>query len=183
VFREDSDDGVGARAQLVLAAAAVVAVALAPVVLAYLQLGYHGDVAASTEYDDPAADAERFLERAVHEASTGIPGEYRWSQRAHAVQAVRDRLAPRLATLAGSQVAEGTAYELDYNRTAASEWRADDCPGGRGRAFGPCETRRGVVVQERDGETHVLAVAFDVTVTTERGRTRLTLLVPAVERG
>lgn len=179
--REGSTGGIAGRAQLVLAAAAVIAVTLAPVVLAYLQLGYHDDVAASAEYDDPAANAERFLERAVHEASVGIPRAHPWPQRARAVQAVRDRLAPRLETLAGSRVAEGTAYEVDYNRTAARRWGANNCPGGRGREFGPCEARRGVVVQERAGETHVLAVAFDVRITTERGTRRLTLVVGAVE--
>lgn len=170
------------RAQVVLAAAVVIALALAPVVLAYLQLGYHGDVAASAEYDDYEANGKRFLERAVHEASEGIPRTYPWSARRAAVGVVRDRLDPRLETLAGSQVQEGTGYLVDYNGTAADRWATEACPGGRGRAFGPCEARRGVVVQERAGETHVLAVAFDVTVTTERGRTDLTLVVRAIER-
>lgn len=173
----------GKRGQLVLAAAAVVALAMAPVVLAYLQLGYHEDITASAGYDDPAADATLFLERAVHEAGEGIPREYRWSERRDGVRTVRDRLAPGLATLAGSRVAEGTAYEVDYNRSAADRWAASNCPGGRGRAFGDCEADRGVVVQERAGETHVLAVAFDATVTTESGRTELTLVVRAIERG
>lgn len=170
----------GERSQLVLAAAAVIALALAPVVLAYLQLGYHEDVAASAGYDDDAANAARFLERGVHEASDGVPGEYGWDEREAAVRAVRERLAPRLQTLSASQVDEGVAYSVRYNQTAASLWSADNCPGGRGRDFGTCSADRGVVVQERAGETHVVAVAFDATVTTERGRTRLTLLVRAI---
>lgn len=170
------------RGQLVLAAAAVIALAIAPVVLAYLQLGYHDDVVASSEYDDPAVNAKLFLERAVHEASEGIPGEFPWSDRRAGVALVRERLAPRLAILAGSRVAEGTAYEVAYNGAAAERWAGPNCPGGRGRAFGPCEAHRGVVVQERAGETHVLAVAFDATVTTERGRTELTLVVRTIER-
>lgn len=170
------------RGQLVLAAAAVIALAIAPVVLAYLQLGYHDDVVASSEYDDPAANAKLFLERAVHEESEGIPGEFRWSNRRAGISLVRERLARRLAVLAGSRVAEGTAYEVAYNETAAKRWVVANCPGGRGRVFGPCEAHRGVVVQERAGETHVLAVAFDTTVTTERGRTGLTLVVRAIER-
>ena len=60
------------RAQLVLAAAALIALALVPVAVAYLQLGSHPDVAASTDYDGHGANAERFLERAVHEA--GVVG-------------------------------------------------------------------------------------------------------------
>jgi len=34
-----------------------------------------------------------------------------------------------------------------------------------------------VVVQNRDGETHVLAVAFDVRVTTERGWYETTITI------
>lgn len=168
------------RGQLVLATAAVIAVALAPVVLAYLQLGYHGDVQASAEYDDPAVNAERFLGRATHEASVGIPRVYPWQARRGAVRAVRARLDGPIAVLAGSRVAEGTAYEVDYNETAARRWAGDNCPGGRGRSFGDCEAIRGVVVQDRVGETHVLVVAFDVTVTTERGHSDLTFLVRAI---
>ncbi|MFB9804751.1 hypothetical protein ACFFQF_04570 [Haladaptatus pallidirubidus] len=51
------------RAQLVLAAAAIVAVALAPVVFAYLQLGYSDDVTASNDYDAPVENAEGVLSR------------------------------------------------------------------------------------------------------------------------
>ena len=72
-------------------------------------------------------------------------------------------------------------YRVTYNASAASDWAATNCPGGPGRQFGPCEVDRGVVVQERAGRTHVLAVALDVTVTTERGTYAVTLVVPAVE--
>ena len=57
--------------------------------------------------------------------------------------------------------------------------QAANCPGGPNRDFGPCEATDGVVVQERAGETVVLAVAFDVRVTTERGWSRSTLVVRA----
>jgi hypothetical protein len=39
-----------------------------------------------------------------------------------------------------------------------------------------------VVVQERAGETHVLAVAFDVRVTTERESMALTLVVESIDQ-
>jgi hypothetical protein len=39
----------------------------------------------------------------------------------------------------------------------------------------------GVVVQERAGETTVLAVAYDVTVTSEDGRREFTFVVPVVD--
>jgi hypothetical protein len=165
------------RAQLVLATAAVVAVALAPVVLAYLQLGAHPDVRPAGA--DPAADAERFLERATHEAGTAATG-YDWAERGAAADAVREALAPRLETLETARVERGTVYTVEYAPEAASAWAASECPGGEGRQFGPCRTDGGVVVQERAGGTTVLAVAYDVRVTTDRGDRSLTLVVPVV---
>ena len=53
------------RAQLVLAVAAVIAAALAPALLAYLQLGYHADVDATGDFEDPAANARTVLDRAT----------------------------------------------------------------------------------------------------------------------
>ena len=157
------------RAQLVLAAAAVVAVALVPAVLAYQQLGYHPDVAASAEYDAPLANAERVLQRAVHEAGANVTGRYDWSERERAVRATDDRLEAPLDALETSRVAAGTAYEVRDNESAARSWARANCPSGPGRRFGACRASDGVVVQERAGETTVLAVAFDVRATTERG--------------
>jgi hypothetical protein len=167
------------RAQLVLAAAAVVAVALAPVVVAYLQLGYHADVTASEEYDAPDRNAERILDRAVHDATADVPGEYAWDDRELAVAAVWSRLEPRLDALRSSRVESGTVYQVEYNQSAAESWRRANCPSGPNRQFGSCEARQGVVVQERAGETHVLAVAFDVRVTTEDAEMHLTMVVRA----
>lgn len=170
------------RGQLVLVAATVLAVALAPVVLAYLQLGYHADVTASGDYADPAANADRYLERAVHEVAADVQAEHDWRARADAVRTVRDRLDPKRDRLSESRVESGTVYRTRYNDSAARAWASDRCPRGPNRQFGDCDTRRGVVVQERAGRTHVLAVALDVTVTTERGRTELTLVVDAAGR-
>jgi len=165
------------RGQLVLAAAAVLAVALVPVAFAYLQLGYHDDVAASADYDAPAADAERVLERAVHDAVRDVPETYDWRERADAVETVRSRLDPDLEALATARVESGTSYRVAYNETAAEAWAEESCPDGPDRQFGSCKARRGIVVQERAGETHVLVVALEVTVTTERGSRRLTFVV------
>lgn len=170
----------GERAQLVLAAAAMVAVALAPVVMAYLQLGYHADVTASEGYDAPGRNAERVLSRAVHDAASGAAGEFAWDERAAAVAAVRADLKPRVDALRSSRVESGTAYQVGYDQSAAEAWADANCPGGPDRQFGDCEARRGVVVQERAGETHVLAVAFDVRVTTRRESMALTLVVESV---
>jgi len=152
----------------------VLAIALVPVLFAYLQLGYHGDVTASTEYDAPTRNAERFLERAVHESSRNISGNYTWADRQDAVETVRRRLDERVATLATANIESGTAVRTTYNQSAAETWADRHCPDGPERQFGACTARRGVVVQDRLGETHVLAVALDVTVTTERRTEQLT---------
>lgn len=168
------------RAQLVLLAAAVVAVALVPVVFAYLQLGAHPDVEASGESDGPTADAVRVIDRAVHEAGTSVAGTYPWRQRDAAVSTTRLRLDPRLDRLEADAVAAGIVHRTSYNRTAARRWAAANCPRGPDRQFGACEARQGIVVQERTGDTHVLAVALDLTTTTDRGTTDLTLVVRTV---
>jgi len=140
-------------------------------------------VAASGDYDDPIANADGYLGRAVHEAAAGVQSEYDWRARADAVETVRNRLDPNRTRLAEARIAAGTAYRSRYNDSAARVWANANCPDGADRQFGPCEARRGVVVQERAGETHVLAVALDVTVTTGRGTTEMTLVVPSVETG
>ncbi len=168
-----------ARGQFVLVAAALLAVALAPVVLAYLQLGYHPDVAAA-DGGRPGADALRALETAVHEAGTGAPPNHTWSERTAAVDGVRSRLSGRLATIESARVESGVARRIGYNATAAAAWAARNCPGGPGRAFGDCEVDRSVVVQERAGRTHVLAVGLDLRVVTADRRANLTTVVRTV---
>jgi hypothetical protein len=150
-------------------------------VVAYLQLGFHADVTASAEYDAPDRNAERVLSRAVHDAASHVSGDLAWDERETAVTSVRSALEPRLKSLRSSRVESGTVYQIGYNQTAAEKWRQTNCPGGPDRQFGDCEAQQGVVVQERAGETHVLAVAFDVRVTTERGETELTLTVKSVK--
>lgn len=168
------------RGQMVLVAAIFIAVALVPIVFAYLQLGYDGDIESSGESTDPIANAKRLLGRAVHEAGANISTDYGWSRRGVAVIEVRDHLRPHIAVLERSRIVEGV-YHVSYNDSAARAWAITNCPHGPGRAFGPCETDRGVVVQERIGETHVLAVALDITVTTERSQIEATVLVMVVE--
>jgi len=167
----------GRRGQFVLLAAAALLVALVPMSLAYLQLGYHGDVGAAAVDENPVQNAERLLDRAVHDAVMGIPEDHTWSNRTGAVTAVRGRLAADLATLNRSRVEEGVVYTVTYNSSRAVAWEADNCPSGPDRQFGSCAVDRGIVVQERAGRTHVLAVALDVRVTTAEGRWRGTLVV------
>lgn len=155
------------RGQLVLLAAAALAVALVPMALAHLQLGYHDDVQSATVDSRPVDDAERTLHRALDGAARGIPQQYPWTDRHSAVTAVRDQLRPTLATLNTSRLGSGTVYGISYNDSRAQSWMQANCPSGPDRQFGSCRTDRGVVVQERASETHVLAVAVDIRVTTD----------------
>jgi hypothetical protein len=164
------------RGQLVLLAAVALAVALVPLVVAYLQLGYQEDITAPT---DPVSmgQAETTLDRAVHDASSGVPANYSWDDRSQAVGAVRSRLASTIAAITTVGLDRQTAYEVTYNGTRAASWASNNCPGGPDRAFGPCVADRGVVVQERGGRTHVLAAAFDLDVTAPSGEYRLSTTV------
>lgn len=175
--RADRPDG---RAQAVLLAAAVVALALAPVLMAYLQLGYAADVAASEGYTAPTRDAERSLALAVHDASENATGEHRWARRADAARSVRSSLGPRIEGLEAARVEAGTAYRISYNASAARAYATEACPSGPARQFGPCVADGGVVLQGRAGESHVLAVAFDLHVVGERRTVSETVVVHPV---
>jgi hypothetical protein len=169
---------VNRRGQVVLVAAVVVALALVPVLMAYLQLGYHGDVDATERYTHPTHNAERVLERGVHDVGGRVTGNHSWGRRGRAVEAVREGLDPRLETLRAARVERGTVYRVAFNGSAAvAAFAGDRCPGGPDRQFGPCHAHDGVVVQERAGETHVVAVAFDVTVVGERRTVEETIVV------
>lgn len=168
------------RGQLVLATAAVVAVALAPVVIAYLQLGYHADVRASEDFTNPTEHAQRVLDRAVHQSEVEVRERFDWDEREDAVEEFREEMEPRLDELEASRVERGTAYQVAYDESVADEWSEEECPGGDGREFEECEAIGGVVVQDRVGETHVVAVGFELRVTTERGWIRETVVVEVV---
>jgi len=167
---------VSRRGQLVLLTAAVVAAALAPALLAYLQLGYHADAAASRDFESPTEDAVTALDRAVFEASASVAGEYAWAEREAVADRVRAVLAPRIDRLEASRVVGGTAISVSYNESAAARAVVRDCPGGDGRAFGNCRTDGGVVLQERAGESALVAVAFDVRVVRPHGETSVTVV-------
>lgn len=154
------------RGQLVLVAAAVIALALVPMAFAYLQLGYHGDVGADVEPQTELGDAERSLERAVEHASGEIDGEYDWAQRAAAVEAFSDALENDVDTIERLGHAEGVVIEIVTAAEPAATWREGNCPSGPMRSFGACERIDSVVVQERAGETAVLAAGFELRLAT-----------------
>lgn len=167
------------RGQLVLIASVVIAIAIVPMAFAYLQLGYEADVEQSVDGTDPEGDAHRVLVRAVHNASSGLPEQYAWSNRSDAVDAVRATMEPRIETVETGVIHRGIAREVVYNRTQAATWASANCPGGPGRQFGPCEVDRGVVVQERANRTHVLRVAVDLETTAERRESSVTWVIDA----
>lgn len=158
------------RGQLVLIAALALVVALVPLVFAYLQLGYHGDVRSAQSVD--TAQVERTLDRSLHDAVSRTDGQYSWSRRGEAVAAVRTDLDDTVADVERSALSDGVVYDVSYNQTRAARWASRQCPAGPARQFGPCEAVQGVVVQERLGRTHVLAVAVDVRATAETTETR-----------
>lgn len=170
-------DGAGARGQFVLLAGVVVALALVAMLTVYLQLDYRADV--DDTVDQPTRDGIEYLDRATATASRDLRGEYAWSERDAAVTELRDRLESRLRALAASRVESGTMYGATFNRSVARGRARTVCPEGPAREFGDCESDRGVVVQERAGQTHVLAVGYDLNVTTSKRETSLTIVVNA----
>lgn len=157
------------RGQLVLVAAAALAIALVPMALAHVQLGYDEDVESAAVDTSRLAEAERLLHRALADASTNVPAQHAWSNRDDAVTAVRDRLRPTLTSLNTSRLRRGTVISVTYAQPRAETWATSQCPRGSNRQFGSCVADRGLVVQERLGRTHVLAAAVEVRVTTPRG--------------
>lgn len=169
------------RGQLVLVAAAMLALALIPLGFAYLQLGYHADVQAAGAEESPGSETLRLLERAVHDASAEAVGQP-WAGRAGAAAQLNHSLADDADGIEAAQVERGIAAEIQQNASEAAEWSAANCPDGSGRQFGECETRGGLVLQDRAGETHLVAVAFDVHVVSERGEADLTVVIRSVGR-
>ncbi|GGM68779.1 hypothetical protein J2752_002034 [Halarchaeum rubridurum] len=169
--------GRGERGQLVLVAAVVIALAFVPALAAVLQFGYAGDADAMAARDGTATATVAALDPAVDTARPGLAANYTWTERTAAVAAYRNALDANVARVENASVGGGRVVLAATNASAATRWAAESCPSGRGRVFGPCEAVDGVVVQERANETHVVAVAFDVTVVGEGSETHLTVAV------
>jgi hypothetical protein len=152
------------RGQAVLLAALVLVVALLPIIAAYLQLGYTGEAPVGIA-SDTEAETERLLERTVQEETSDIPADYRWSERRDAAERVRERLEPAAEALEQSRLDNGVTQQLRYNDSRADDWMSDNCPSGPDRQFGSCDAIDGIVVQQRGGRTHILAIAIDLLTT------------------
>ncbi|WP_248517856.1 DUF7261 family protein [Salinarchaeum laminariae] len=155
------------RGQLVLVAAGVIAMGLLPVVIAYMQLGYAGMAASTPSATTPTDDARWAVERAAFSASTDLQGSRPWSARAAVASDAAARFDARVASIETGSVERGTVHEIERNGSAAAAWASASCPDGPGREFGPCEAIDGVVVQERGGDTHVVAIAVDLRTVVE----------------
>ena len=157
------------RGQLVLLTAALAALALLPLVVAYLQLGAHPDVGARAEPGHETDRVVRALERAAGNASRAVSGTDPWADRAATLAAFDRTLRPDRREIETARLDRGVSVRVRRNTTAAESWPG--CPSGPNRQFGDCVVRDGVVVQERAGETYVVAVAFEVRVIDPSGET------------
>lgn len=164
------------RGQLVLVAAAVIAIGLAPILFAYLQLGYHPDVD-DREPEITGEKALTFLDRSVHEATTETAGDYEWRDRSERARTVRERIGEDIETLRRTRIDEGVAYDVSFNQTVAGAWADENCLRNSGKQFGECEADGGVVMQERAGEAALLAVGFDIEAVGQNGESRSTVVI------
>jgi len=154
---------------MVLLAAALAALALLPVVIAYLQLGAHPDVGARAEPGHETDRIVRALERAADNASRAVSGTEPWADRTATLAAFDRTLRSDRREIETARLDRGVSVRVRRNTTAAESWT--DCPSGPTRQFGDCVVRDGVVLQERAGETYVVAVAFEVRVVDPSGET------------
>lgn len=169
------------RGQLVLVAALALALVLVSLGVAYLQLGYHEDVRPPDQ--EPAAQLEAVLERSLDDTAAEVPDRYGWDDRTEAVQALRDELNETSDQLETSRLEAGHVYRITLNETRTDHWTSANCPRGPDRQFGTCEAVDGVAVQERTDRTHVLAAAFDLSMTTPDGEISVTVVIePRVEQ-
>jgi hypothetical protein len=164
------------RGQLVLLAAAVAVAALVPMALAYLTLGVHPDVAATTEHDRPGEETLHALDRATVNALTAV-GRHPWSERERAVAEFDAALTGDVRGIESARLSETVAVDVTRNATVAERWADVHCRRGPNRAFGGCDVIHGVAVQERAGEAALLVVGFDVRVTRPEGSAELTVVL------
>jgi hypothetical protein len=167
------------RGQLVLLAAVALAIALVPLTLAHLQLGYDEDVRAATVDDDRIREAKGFFRRTLVDTTATVPDNHSWTDRRRAVTAVRQRLRPTIEAINASGLGSRTVTLVSYNASRARQFAREHCPSGPARRFGPCRGDRGLVVQERAGRTHVLAAAVDVRVTAPQAERNAVTVVRA----
>jgi len=165
-----------ARGQLVLIAAVALAVVLLPLVLAFLQLGYHADIEAGSPTLSES-DVERPLQQALHNATESTPEKYTWDERDVAAKSVTATLAPTLDILNQSAVEDGTLIRISPNQSESQKWADSSCPSGPDRDFDDCVASDGLILQDRDDRTHVLGAAYDIAISTPEKDIELTTVI------
>jgi hypothetical protein len=148
-------------------AAVVVAIGLAPVLFAYLQLGYHPHV--ETRPDVSGGQAGEYLDRSVHDAAADTAGEYDWT--------TGMRWPPWSGTATTTRPSNGVTYLIGYNDTTAEAWVGDNCVRGNGKRFCDFTVDGGIAMRDGAGETVMLVVAFDVRVVGPDGDSESTVVV------
>jgi hypothetical protein len=176
------------RGQIVLVAAAVVAIAFLSMTLAYAQLGYDADrTGAGTVEAASVSEIDRSLTGSLRAAARKVRhgGDApTWRDHRAVADRVRVSLASDTGRLERAHAAESRSVTIELDDATATQWARKRCPGGLGRDFGPCRAIDGIVVQERAGETAVVAAAFRIRVVSPAESTTVTVVsrvVPASE--
>ncbi|MFD1597701.1 hypothetical protein ACFSBX_01830, partial [Halobellus rarus] len=166
------------------------AVAFLSMTLAYAQLGYDADRTGAgavevasiggIERDLAASFRAAVRDEAGDDSVDG--GENADSRRERGVVAERIRadVSADVDRLAERHAGESRSLTVTFADAAATAWAETNCPGGPGRAFGPCRSVDGVVLQERAGEATPVAAAFRIQVVSPAESTTATVVVSAV---
>jgi hypothetical protein len=166
------------RGQVVLMAAGVAAVALLAMVVAFAQLG----LSATASPPDPVLDLDAVSDSLRVTTTAHVfdnAGQFRWSERSTAVSALQDQLRPDIKRLERTTMANGRGISIKMNATVPQQLHLT-CPEGTDKQFGNCLIVDGVVIQERAGETTVIAVSYDIEVISpvERSYARVVIRIP-----
>jgi len=173
----------GDRGQIVLVAAAVVAVALLSMTLAYAQLGYDADRRGADVGVAPVSEIDRSLTGSLRAAAREVrrrPDHRSWADNRSVANRVRESIRADVDRVERTHAAESRSISVELRDTAATRWARTRCPDGRGRDFGPCRAIGGTVVQERAGETAVVAAVFRIRIVSPAESTTVTTVSRAV---
>lgn len=177
------------RGQIVLVAAAVVAVALLSMTLAYAQLGYDADRRGAGASVAPVSEIDRSLTGSLRTAAREArhrTDDHSWRDHESVARRVTESLRSDIDRLERAHAAERRSVSIELQETAATQWARSRCPAGRGRDFGPCRTIAGIVLQKRASETVVVAAAFRIRIVSPAESTTLTTVsrtVPPADPG
>lgn len=189
-----SDDN---RAQVVLVAATVVAIALLTMVFAYAQLSsitfdIADDTASRINTGGTVAnpDSSVIALSAVHNQLTASVQtavfddvkQSEWSERQHVIKHARAIITEDLHRIESYHIKQGRSLTLNFATVSADEWARMRCPSGPDRVFGRCQSTNGVIVQSRAGETTIVAVAIEVQVLSPTETTNAIFIITVEEK-